>query len=428
MIRIRSEERIPPGLANWLDLARGLAAVEVLAFHSYQLMFLEQLPDARYDPAIVYAYSALRAFSGYGGAAVMVFFVLSGYLVGGPALVRASNGKLSAIDYFSARASRLYVVLIPALVVSFCAYSLASHLAGWHEFTASREHIYNEPRLFSASVNPGIAFCNGLFLQTITCVPFAANVALWSLSNEFWYYVLIFALISVRKTPPMALLVVAILALFVIAERMDPQGTHIGFKFLLYFLVWCGGAIVYAVIAPVMVWVATFLIGLGGIYFQSMKGVLPFWLAFDFTTGLLTAAAILGLQLTKAQVPSFLRFTSELAKFSFSLYAIHFPILVFLNVMMGKTSPEFTFASLGLDLLFMLCCLVIAVIFYRLFESHTHAIRAWLRDQIRRRVVVGSHVLRSATTQEISRPYASEAGDRQPVVGSTGVARSSSRS
>ena len=74
-------------LSDWLDLARGLAAVEVLAFHSYQLMFLEHLPGADYDPAIRLAYSVFWTLSGHGGDAVLVFFVLSGYLVGGPALV-----------------------------------------------------------------------------------------------------------------------------------------------------------------------------------------------------------------------------------------------------------------------------------------------------------------------------------------------------
>jgi peptidoglycan/LPS O-acetylase OafA/YrhL len=409
VIRIRLEAVIPPELANWLDLARGLAAVEVLAFHSYQLMFLEQLPNASYDASIVYAYVVLRAFSAHGGAAVLVFFVLSGYLVGGPALVRARSGRLSAIDYFSARASRLYVVLIPALAVSFCAYTWATHVAGWPEFVASRQHLYDAPSLFSASVAPGAALCNGLFLQTITCSPFAANVALWSLSNEFWYYVLAFALISVRKTRPLALLIAAVFALFVVAELSDPQGTHNGFKFFFYFLIWCSGAVVYAIIAPVVTWLTTFLIGLGVIYILSMQGLLPSWLLYDLTIGLLTAAAILTLEATKVPVPSFLRFTRELANFSFSLYAIHYPILVFLNVIASNKPPEFTFASLGVDALFMLCCLATAFIFYLLFESHTHAVRAWLRNLIRRGVV-GDHVLRPATTHETLRPYRSDHG------------------
>jgi peptidoglycan/LPS O-acetylase OafA/YrhL len=407
VIGIRSEGVIPPTLVNWLDLARGLAAVEVMAFHGYQLMFQEQVPGAGHDASIVVAYSALWALSAHGVAAVLVFFVLSGYLVGGPALVRAKNGGLSAIDYFSARAARLYVVLIPALVISVCAYVSARHLGGWQAFAASREQLYDASSLFFASISPASALCNVLFLQTITCLPFAGNLALWSLSNEFWYYVLIFALVSVRKTPPLALLIVGICVLFVIAEKSDVRGTHTGLKFFFYFFIWCGGALVYAIVAPVLAWLSTFVISLGGIYILSMKGLLPSWAAYQLTTGLLTAAAIVTLEATKASLPSFLRFTGELAKFSFSLYAIHYQILVFLNVIASSHPPEFTFASLGLNALFMLCCLAIAFIFYLLFESHTHVIRSWLRNLIRRGVV-----RRPTTAHETARPCRSDADDR----------------
>jgi len=59
VIGFRAETGVSPVLSDWLDLARGLAAVEVLAFHSYQLMFMERLPDPDYDPAIRLAYSVL---------------------------------------------------------------------------------------------------------------------------------------------------------------------------------------------------------------------------------------------------------------------------------------------------------------------------------------------------------------------------------
>lgn len=392
MISIRSEGETPPNLVDWLDLARGLAAVEVVAFHSYQLMFLEHLPSVGYGASIVYAYAAVWAMSAHGGGAVIVFFVLSGYLVGGPALIRARTGKFSATDYLTARASRLYVVLLPALVVSLCAYVVATHLAGWEAFVASgRQSIFDEAGRFSPSTSPGVAVCNALFLQTITCAPFATNLALWSLSNEFWYYVLMFALLSVRKKPLMALLILAIFALFVLAERTGSQGAHAGIKYVLYFMIWCSGVIVYVVVAPLVAWLIAFLIGFGGIYLLLVKGMIPSWLAYNFIVGLLTVAAILGLELTKITVPAFLRFTRELAKFSFSLYAIHYPILVFLNVAVNNEAPQFTFVSLGLDAAFIIVCLTIALIFYWFFERHTHAVRAWLRDLIQR-FVVGSLV------------------------------------
>lgn len=272
MIGFRSEPAIPPNLSGWLDLARGLAAVEVLALHSYELMFQRELPGVGYDASIVFAYSALWALSAHGIPAVMVFFVLSGYLVGGPALVRAKNGGLNAIDYLSARAARLYVVLVPTLLISFCAYVLAKQLGGWQAFEASRQHLHNASDLFSASVSPAAAVCNGLFLQTIICPSYAGNLALWSLSNEFWYYIFIFALISVRKTPSLAILIVAIFVLFAIAERSDHRGTHTGLKFVFYFFIWCSGALIYAVVAPILAWLGAFIIGLVAIYVLSIKG------------------------------------------------------------------------------------------------------------------------------------------------------------
>jgi peptidoglycan/LPS O-acetylase OafA/YrhL len=411
VIGFRPKAVMPANIADWLDLARGLAAVEVLAFHAYQLMFREQLPGASYDSVIVFAYSVVWALSAHGVAAVMVFFVLSGYLVGGPAIVRARNGVFDAIDYFSARAARLYVVLIPALVISFCAYVSAKHMAGWQAFTASRHDFYDASGLFSARVNPGSAICNSLFLQTIICEPFAGNLALWSLSNEFWYYVLIFALIAVRKTPSLALLIVGIFMLFVVAERSDVQGTHNGLKFFLYFSIWFFGAVVYAVVAPVLAWLVAFLICLGGVYLLSVSGLLPSWAAYHLAIGLLTGAAILSVESTKISLPSFLRFTKELAKFSFSLYAIHYPILLLLNVTAASSHNDFTFASLGIEAVFILCCLAASFIFYLLLERHTYAIRIWVRNIWRRGASASYDVRRPTAELEIARPQRAIAED-----------------
>jgi peptidoglycan/LPS O-acetylase OafA/YrhL len=370
-------------LSDWLDLARGLAAVEVLAFHSYQLMFLEQLPRPDYDPAIRLAYSVFWALSGHGGEAVLVFFVLSGYLVGGPALVRCFQGKLSAIDYFSARLARLYIVVIPALTVSFCAYISARQLAGWQGFVASHQDLYDSARVFLAPVGPSAAICNGLFLQTIFCSEFAGNVALWSLSNEFWYYVLFFALISVRKAPAYLLLSVAVLSLFLLAERHDPTGTHIGLKFFFFFAIWCLGVLVYVLVVPAWAWWCGLLVVLAGAYGLSIKGLLPHWAAIVVAVGAGTAAFIVFIERMKIPLPSFLRFGRELAKFSFSLYAIHYPILLLLNVVAGERR-DFTFASLALDGAFIGFCLLLAGAFYLLFESRTSAVRDWLKAVIAR--------------------------------------------
>jgi diketogulonate reductase-like aldo/keto reductase/peptidoglycan/LPS O-acetylase OafA/YrhL len=399
-------------LSDWLDLARGLAAVEVLAFHSYQLMFMEQLPGPDYDPAIRLAYSVFWTLSGHGGDAVLVFFVLSGYLVGGPALVRCLHGKLSAVDYFSARLARLYIVVIPALTISFCAYISTRQLPGWGGFVASHQDLYDSARVFLAPVGPSAAICNGLFLQTIVCSEFAGNVALWSLSNEFWYYLLFFALLSVRKAPAYVLLIVAIFGLFMVAERHDPTGTHIGLKFFFFFAIWCLGVLVYAVITPAWAWCCGFLVILAGAYGLSIKGLLPHWAAIVVAVGLGTAAFIVFIERLKIPLPSFLGFGRNLAKFSFSLYAIHYPILLLLNVA-ARERRDFTLASLALDATFIMLCLLLAVAFYLLFESRTSAARDWLKAVMVRAIGGGNRTLRQWSITETAKSSYATAGDRR---------------
>jgi len=402
-------------LSEWLDLARGLAAVEVLAFHSYQLMFMEQLPGPNYDPAIRLAYSVFWILSGHGGDAVLVFFVLSGYLVGGPALVRCFQGKLSAVDYFSARLARLYIVVIPALTISFCAYVSAKQLPGWERFIASHQDLYDSAKVFFAPIGPFAAVCNGVFLQTIVCSEFAGNVALWSLSNEFWYYVLFFALISVRKAPAYVLLILAILSLFVVAERHDATGTHVGLKFFFFFGIWCFGVLVYAVITPAWAWCGGFLAILTGAYGLSIKGLLPHWAAIVVTVGLATAAFIVLIERLKIPLPSFLRFGPNLAKFSFSLYAIHYPILLLLNVA-SRERRDFTLESLALDATFITVCLLLAGAFYLLFESRTSAARDSFKAFIVRAIGGGNRDLRHLTITETAKSNYASPGDHRTTV------------
>jgi len=378
MINLRSKTGVTSALSDWLDLVRGLAAIEVLLFHSYQLLFQEQLPAESYGPVIVHAYSVLWSISAHGPSAVIVFFVLSGYLVGGPALVRARMGKLNGVDYLSARAARLYVVLLPALVLSLLFFVSARHASGWQVFVNTHQHLDEGSMIFAARYGPAAALCNMLFLQTISCSMFAGNMALWSLSNEFWYYLLIFALLSVRKSSLWALLVAVIFFLFAFAEHSDKFGYHTGLKFFFYFVIWSFGTVIYAVSAPILLWSLLFVFGVAGTAIVAHAGLLAPWAAKNLIIGLVTAAAIIGLEFTKVELPSFLRFAKETAKWSFSLYAIHFPVLVFLNVM-SDGPHDFTIGSIWLDLIFTVPCLLLAVAFYFLFERHTDAVRMWIK-------------------------------------------------
>ena len=56
--------------------------------------------------------------TGLGHQAVMVFFVLSGFLVGGHVYTAVAEGRWSWPDYLIKRLTRLWIVLLPALVLT----------------------------------------------------------------------------------------------------------------------------------------------------------------------------------------------------------------------------------------------------------------------------------------------------------------------
>lgn len=156
------------GLSPLLDHVRWIAAVLVLLAHARTRLF----PDFSELDAASTAVKAFYLITLFGTQAVVIFFIVSGLLVGGAAFGRIANGEFSARRYAIDRLTRLYIVLIPAM-------ALTSGLA-W--LGASDECS----RPLDAATITG----NLLFLQGLIVDPPCNNHPLWSLSNEAVYYVL----------------------------------------------------------------------------------------------------------------------------------------------------------------------------------------------------------------------------------------------
>lgn len=145
-----------------LDIIRLSASLLVLIVHAYSLWFGEIF---RGDQKGNIAHEA-----------VVVFFVLSGFVIAYSTKTR-NRGKG---QYMKARLSRLYSIIFPAVL-----------------FTALIELFitYYNP-VFAESLSKGMPsiryFISLLFLNEIWFLSAAPliNGPLWSLSYEFWYYVL----------------------------------------------------------------------------------------------------------------------------------------------------------------------------------------------------------------------------------------------
>jgi len=100
--------------SDHLDLVRGGAALAVMLGHLRNLFFVDFSEVAGNSTPLVEIVYLVTGFSHY---AVMIFFVLSGFLVGGSVLRGRMDGTWSWSLYSTNRLTRLWVVLIPALLL-----------------------------------------------------------------------------------------------------------------------------------------------------------------------------------------------------------------------------------------------------------------------------------------------------------------------
>ena len=152
-------------LSIYLDLIRFLAALMVFVVHATYQRFTGGLPF-------------FSRFSHLGNDAVMVFFVLSGFVI---AYVVAQKER-TIEEYAASRFARLYSVVVPALILTIVLDAAGSKLDP--SLYTGRWYEYDFPlsRLLA-----GLTFTNELWFSYTR--PFS-NGPFWSLGYEAWYYVL----------------------------------------------------------------------------------------------------------------------------------------------------------------------------------------------------------------------------------------------
>ncbi len=147
----------------WLDLVRFTAAFLVLICHFRGAFFVEYtlLPAEQKNPLIFAFYSLTRL----GNEAVLIFFVMSGFLVGGKAIERLQQGAFDIKGYAIDRTVRIMLPLISALLL-FIPVSIIRGLdIDW------------------------LAWLGNLFSLQGICT-YSVIEPLWSLSYEVWFYIL----------------------------------------------------------------------------------------------------------------------------------------------------------------------------------------------------------------------------------------------
>jgi peptidoglycan/LPS O-acetylase OafA/YrhL len=168
----------------YLDLVRFVAAFLVVLFHS-------NIRSISKD---------LIPFSTHGHHAVMVFFVLSGYVIS----YIAAGRENTPVEYWSSRLSRFYSLAIPAVLLAPLL-DLAGQSLAPAFYAGKTTHDWWALRMVSS-----LLFTNELW--TLSIMSFS-NVPYWSLCYEMWYYVLFAAAAFTKGRRRVVLLL--LIALFV---------------------------------------------------------------------------------------------------------------------------------------------------------------------------------------------------------------------
>lgn len=368
------------GEDNWhsvmISLLRGLAALVVAAAHLRAAMFPGLHAIA--DPPLWF--KGLAFVTGFAHQAVIVFFVISGWLVGGSLLNRI--GQPQAIgNYAVDRVTRLWTVLIPTFLLSLLfALSIGS--------ISGSDIVYSPGSQYSS-----LTFAGNLFgLQHVLLPDFSGNFALWSLANETWYY-LAFPLLALAWFAHSSAVRLAYLSALLLLGSILP------IAIVAYFLIWLLGAAFSRVRIEWgigMRWSWAMLLVAGASYYR-LAGELDVYdlttLKQDVVCSLLYLVLLASFQFKASPSSKLVRPLSRVghffAEFSFSLYVLHVPLISVLRYLsttrlgLRQLSPAVPLhAAIYLGMLAIL--VGSAYLSYLLFESRTHRIRRFTKDLLLR--------------------------------------------
>jgi peptidoglycan/LPS O-acetylase OafA/YrhL len=327
----------------YLNLVRWVSATAVVLYH---------LRVGNFGPSWLIQY-----FPSNGHGFVTIFFVVSGFVIS-----MAAEQK-TALQFTIDRSARIYIVAIPALLISLILSIFFADLA--HD-----DQAVNSPL--------STLFLNATFLSqswSVTRYPFQ-NAPYWSLSYEVMYY-LAFGCFVYAKGPLRWTLITLVCFLA-------------GPKILALFPCWLMGVAAYKLrnfanatpTAGLVVAFGTpiFLAICVSLGLKNVLNELSDRVAFQATTSeafikswLLAAAFAIhlwGICQIKIAFPKFIEtISSKLAAMSYSLYLVHFPIIFTIAILIGNTST-IGFLSIMLIAVFAGC-----YFFSRLTEANTKRLR-----------------------------------------------------
>lgn len=357
----------------WLDLLRFIAAFLVVLNHSRNDFFVMygDLPAEQQGIVTSLFYFIARL----GHESVVIFFVLSGFLVGGIGLERLSSNNFRYRSYVIDRFSRIMTPLFGAVALFFITCQLTHESFDWLT-----------------------AIGNLLSLQDIFCECLVSPF--WSLVYEVWFYIMLFAVALMyynQKSSNYNNVVkfCGYILFFIsccIFTKLAP----------LYLLIWIMGALAYKTRPSIFnKWMFAF----------SLFGILCFTLLYEFSVDSASLISIYKVNNTQfvevglsfcfcvfiqqvillkpqnAFFKSIDKIGTLLAKPSYTLYLTHrIVFLLLFFYFFDMKEGDMSAPSILNYILFLTLTLFGCFLAYLLFEKHTPWIKCFLKKRFLEKV------------------------------------------
>lgn len=305
-----------------LDEIRGFAALYVVLYHLVPR--LNCLPE-----------KIIQIFFSYGQEAVMLFFLLSGFVI---YISVYNKPQLSFKDYFLRRFRRIYFPFILAIILSI----IVSLINGkFYKQFDWQELLGNLLMLQDYANKPGTLFR-----------PFMGNFPLWSLAYEWWFYLIFFPIHKyLFKLPGRIYYIFSISFLAYSIYIFIPNQFAL---YLAYFIVWWCGVeaadiyihtrrFTYQRMKPILIclFFMTLLSAIPVVISNNIQlGYYPFLMLRHFS--IVFISMLIGLIWYQHKLVFFENIFGifyALAPISYGIYIFHYPILAKLDLNQNTAYP-----------------------------------------------------------------------------------------
>ncbi|MCC7207001.1 MAG: acyltransferase [Anaerolineae bacterium] len=335
----------------FLDSLRGLAAIYVLFVHARWLLW-EGFISGYFQHSDVYPPLAkvvvyLLLGLSWGSQVVLLFFVLSGFVIHLPqALRRAESGVGAPLHwptYYRRRAMRIYPPFLFALALTFVV-DRAGMAAGLP--------VYFEPTILNLDFRPahdlGTLVGNLAFTMTVYVQPFGTNGPFWSLMYEWWFYMLypLFWWIARRSFGRATALMVGLYALSFFPTLWPLELARVVFGRM---ILWWLGVILAEIYAgnvrlrlSRLALLMLLAVPLAPLEIFATPSTPQLRSLADLAWAAVFVGLIAGLLAWRNRGGSLrlLEALQSLAPFSYTLYVTHFPIQLFLCGLLIRQAPD----------------------------------------------------------------------------------------